>query len=119
MTELLLRHGSLVQVKSNDGKTALIITTANQSHQLVALFLEYSHPDDIDIDDKDGNTALMIGAELGDCISTELLLKYQPLVNLQDMRGCTTHNTGIQMAEYISVTELLLKCSSVDICDIQ
>ncbi len=101
----------------------------------MSLLLKDSYPDDIDIQDKEGNTALMISAELGDYTSTMLLLKYQALVNVHDVSECTAlmravshgkchahpvhlqerqmktgpHSTEHQKTEYVMVTELLLQ----------
>lgn len=75
--ELLLRKGSDINARANDGTTALIWATINGDSEVVALLLDKGA--DVHVRNKNGVTAASVANERGSARIRQLPAKYAPL----------------------------------------
>lgn len=114
----LLKAGANVNLKCNDGNTALIYSCLYSNIESTKILLNISEDIDINLQNDDGNTALMIcctGENIQDVKIAKLLLEKGVNVDLQDVDGRTPL---MNTKDNIEIVKLLLKYgANVDIKD--
>ncbi|POM74855.1 Hypothetical protein PHPALM_8122, partial [Phytophthora palmivora] len=85
VVELLLRFGATVDVRSQDGKTALHCSTSDDAYEVAKLLLDVGA--DANIQDEIGRTALHYCIQEGGLVVTDLLLSRGACVDRQNFAG--------------------------------
>ncbi len=83
-------HPDMIDLKDEDGKTALHISTEARNLPMITWIIDNQHTKKIiNLKDKNGKTALHISIDAGDNDTTMLLLKNNAAVDIQDNDGKT------------------------------
>lgn len=83
-------HPDMIDLKDEDGKTALHISTEARNLPMTTWIIDNQHTKKIiNLKDKNGKTALHISIDAGDNDTTMLLLKNNAAVDIQDNDGKT------------------------------
>ncbi|POM66248.1 Hypothetical protein PHPALM_17926 [Phytophthora palmivora] len=103
--ELLLRFGATVDVRSQDGKTALHCSTSDDAYEVAKLLLDAGA--DANIQDEIGRTALHYCIQEGGLVVADLLLSRGACVDVADTNGITPIDLMLQRRD-LNVLQILL-----------
>ncbi len=122
--ELLLKHGAALNCKDFFGNTPLMLAIKYEGYEEVKLLMEHFKKHnkdaqilDVDMENKEGETGLMMAASKGDVRSLRLLLQCGASADLQDARGRTALMNAAEKNEVQCIKELLASGASKDIED--
>jgi len=110
---MLLNKGANVNVKNNDGISALHIAVKNHHIEIVELLLKYGAR--INSRDNKGKTALHYACVSSHRNAIKLLLKYGARVNSQDNYGRTALHYACFKGHILAVDELLKHGSDINV----
>lgn len=101
----MLRRGASINLRDNEGRTALMFAVVNHHHATVEAILQFGA--DVNIQDCNGGTALMLAASGGDAEITQMLLNTGA-----NFQACyvLTGKTAISLAAergYSNIVELI------------
>lgn len=109
---MLLDAGADVNVKNNNGRTALMIAILDGNSGIAELLLIPRYEANVDIQDNDGNTALLhatINTQENRDLLIRLLLIYDANVNIQNKKGETALICAIRKGSTDIIDELIEK----------
>ena len=111
-----LRQGDDVNAVGSDRETALMVAAQKDDHKIVKILL--SKKAKVDLQDKDGKSALMYSlSSLGDGKSAKLLLSKGANSNLQDNEGISPLILASEKGNAEMVKLLLTHKAQVDLQD--
>jgi len=106
IVEVLLQYGADVNLKDDDGWTALYAAAAGGNLGVSTLLLQHSQID-IEASDNNGFTALHRAVEEGHSIMVEFLASWNANINTTDDKGITPLETA-RASEKVSTEDVLL-----------
>lgn len=106
MFKYLLKKGADVNVKNDDGSTALMIASLYGNLEMVKYLIENGA--DINAKDNDGSTALIYASKWANLEEVEYLVKNGTDINIKDIEG----KTALDWATTDEIKEVLIKAGA-------
>ena len=106
VVKLLLKENTDVNIRNEDGWTALMLASHNGHMQVIEVLLKENA--DVNIQSEKGMTALMLASRYGHTQIVELLIKENADVNDQDKEGWTALMIASRYG-HTQIVELLIK----------